>query len=263
MGKRLYVGNLSYDSTEDSIRAAFSEGGRTVTDVHIMTDRETGRPRGFGFVEMSSETEAQAAIEALDGTNLDGRSIRVNEARERTGGGGGRGGRGGGGYGGGGGGPGPLVGPRPLQVSKHKHVTFAYTLTAADGTVLDRSPEGEPLEYVHGTNSIIPGLEEALEGTSSGESIQVTVPPESAYGNRDDTLVHDVPRDRFEAGASIEPGMQVTASGPEGDVAMVVVAVGETNVTLDANHPLAGESLHFDVDVVGVREATADELGPG
>ncbi len=104
MGKRLYVGNLSYDSNEDSIRAAFSEGGRTVTDVHIMTDRETGRPRGFGFVELSSEAEAQAAIEELDGKDLDGRSIRVNEARERTGGGGG--GRGGGGYGGGGGGGG-------------------------------------------------------------------------------------------------------------------------------------------------------------
>ncbi len=107
MGKRLYVGNLSYDSTEDSIRAAFSEGGRNVTDVVIMTDRETGRPRGFGFVEMGSDAEAQAAIESMDGASLDGRNIRVNEARERTGGGGGGGGGGGrGGYGGGGGGRG-------------------------------------------------------------------------------------------------------------------------------------------------------------
>ena len=94
MGKRLYVGNLSYDSTEDSLRAAFSEDGRTVTDIHIMTDRDTGRPRGFGFVEMGSEQDAQAAIQAMDGSNLDGRSITVNEARERQprGGGGGRGG---------------------------------------------------------------------------------------------------------------------------------------------------------------------------
>jgi len=104
MGKRLYVGNLSYDSTEDSIRAAFSASGN-VTDVHVMSDRDTGRPRGFGFVEMGSDAEAQAAIEAMDGANLDGRNIKVNEARERqprSGGGGGGGGYGGGGGGGGG-----------------------------------------------------------------------------------------------------------------------------------------------------------------
>ena len=92
MGKRLYIGNLSYDSTEDSVRSAFSEDGRTVTEVHIMTDRDTGRPRGFGFVEMGSDDDAQAAISALDGSNLDGRNIKVNEARERQprqGGGGG------------------------------------------------------------------------------------------------------------------------------------------------------------------------------
>ncbi len=92
MGKRLYVGNLSHDSTEDSVRAAFSKDGRNVTDVHIMTDRDTGRPRGFGFVEMGSDNDAQAAIQALDGSNLDGRNIKVNEARERQprqGGGGG------------------------------------------------------------------------------------------------------------------------------------------------------------------------------
>ena len=93
MGKRLYIGNLSYDSTEDSVRTAFSEGGRTVTEVHIMTDRDTGRPRGFGFVEMGSDDDAQAAISALDGSDLDGRNIKVNEARERqprqSGGGGG------------------------------------------------------------------------------------------------------------------------------------------------------------------------------
>ena len=95
MGKRLYVGNLSYDSTDDTVRAAFSEDGRTVTEVHVMTDRETGRPRGFGFVEMGSDSDAQAAIEALDGAELDGRNLKVNEAQERkprTGGGGGGGG---------------------------------------------------------------------------------------------------------------------------------------------------------------------------
>jgi RNA recognition motif-containing protein len=101
LGKRLYVGNLNYKTTEDDLRAAFSQGGRNVTDVHIVTDRETGRPRGFAFVEMASDEEAQAATSELDGMSLDGRNIQVNEARERTsgprgGGGGGGGGRRGG-----------------------------------------------------------------------------------------------------------------------------------------------------------------------
>lgn len=84
MGKRLYVGNLSYDTTEDGLRAAFSENGLSVTDVHIAMDRESGRPRGFAFVEMSSDQEAQSAIEHWDDRELDGRNLRVNEARERT-----------------------------------------------------------------------------------------------------------------------------------------------------------------------------------
>lgn len=92
MGKRLYVGNLSYDTTDDGLRAAFSECG-TVADVHILTDRDTGRPRGFGFVEMGSDQDAQAAIEAWDGKELDGRALKVNEARERQARGGGGGDR--------------------------------------------------------------------------------------------------------------------------------------------------------------------------
>jgi len=97
MGKRLYIGNMSWDTTEDTLMAALSEGGRTVTDLHIVLDRETGRPRGFAFAEFASDEEAQAAIDALDGTELDGRPLRVNEAQERKprGGGGGGGGRGG------------------------------------------------------------------------------------------------------------------------------------------------------------------------
>ena len=102
MGKRLYIGNLNYSTTEDSLRAAFAEDGRTVVDVHLVTDRDTGIPRGFAFVEMSSESEAQAAIEALDGADVDGRNIRVNEAHARPDGGGRGGGSGGGGGGGGG-----------------------------------------------------------------------------------------------------------------------------------------------------------------
>jgi len=98
MGTRLYIGNLSWDTTEDGLTAALQEGGRAVKEVSVITDRETGRPRGFAFAEMENDEDARAAIEALDGMELDGRNLRVNEARERQprpGGGGGGGGGGG------------------------------------------------------------------------------------------------------------------------------------------------------------------------
>ena len=108
MGTKLYVGNLSFNTTEDTLRAAFATNGRAVKSVAILRNPETGRSRGFAFVEMGTENEAKAAIEDLDGTELDGRPLKVNEARERAPGGGGGGGGGGGrgGYGGGGGGGG-------------------------------------------------------------------------------------------------------------------------------------------------------------
>ena len=107
MGSRLYVGNLPYNCDEQQLRDLFGQGGRTVREVKLVTDRETGRPRGFGFVEMGSQEEADSAIRALNGQQFGGRPLTVNEAREREAGGGGGGGRGGGGgYGGGRGGGG-------------------------------------------------------------------------------------------------------------------------------------------------------------
>jgi len=105
-GARLYVGNLSFNTTEESVRELFAQDGRTVVEVKLVTDRDTGQPRGFGFVEMASAQDAQAAISACNGQALDGRTLKVSEAQERSGGGGGGGGggRGGGGRGGGGGG---------------------------------------------------------------------------------------------------------------------------------------------------------------
>ena len=95
MGTRLFVGNLSWDTTDQTLRDLFSEGGRSVKDVHIVSDRETGKPRGFGFIEMSTPEEAQTVIDSLDGAMLDGRNIKVSEAQERQP----RGNRGGGGGG--------------------------------------------------------------------------------------------------------------------------------------------------------------------
>jgi cold-inducible RNA-binding protein len=104
MGKRLYVGNLSYSVNETDLRDAFTAEGYEVSEVKVVMDRDTGRPRGFAFVELTTDEGASKAIENLNGRDLQGRTITVSEARERTGGGGGGGG--GGGYGGGGGGGG-------------------------------------------------------------------------------------------------------------------------------------------------------------
>ena len=115
MGSRLYIGNLPFTTTEEELRTLFSNGGRTVRDVKIMVDRETGRSRGFGFVTMGSDSEAQQAAQAMNGQNVGGRAIRVNEAEDRPGFAGGGGGGGGGGRrfeGGGGGGGGYRGGDR-------------------------------------------------------------------------------------------------------------------------------------------------------
>jgi RNA recognition motif-containing protein len=103
MGKKLYVGNLPYSATEESLREAFGAAG-TVTSVSVITDRDTGQSKGFGFVEMASDAEAQKAIQSMNGQNVGGRQIKVSEARPKGSGGGGGGGGGRGGYGGGGGG---------------------------------------------------------------------------------------------------------------------------------------------------------------
>ena len=107
MGNRLYVGNLPFSADEEAVRQLFSDNNRSVTEVKLITDRDTGRLRGFGFVEMATQEDVDGAIRDLDGHQMDGRALKVNEARERTAGGGGGGfGGGGGGFGGGGGGGG-------------------------------------------------------------------------------------------------------------------------------------------------------------
>lgn len=118
MGSKLYVGNINFNTTEEQLKAHFEGEGRTVTDVRVITDRETGRPRGFAFVTLSSDDEARAAMEALDGAEFEGRPLRINEAFEKErndrggAGGGGGGDRGRGGPRGGGGGGGGRGGPR-------------------------------------------------------------------------------------------------------------------------------------------------------
>ncbi len=150
-----------------------------------------------------------------------------------------------------------------MEVANNRVVEIDYTLKDNDGNVLDSSEGGNPLAYVHGTQSIIPGLEEALSGSEEGQSLQVTVPPEKAYGERNDELQQQVPREVFQTDAELQPGMRFQAVGEQGTQIITVIEVGEEQVKIDANHPLAGQELNFDVKVVGVRDATEAEIEQG
>jgi FKBP-type peptidyl-prolyl cis-trans isomerase SlyD len=150
-----------------------------------------------------------------------------------------------------------------MQIAANKVVTINYTLTDDQGQVIDSSEGREPLAYLQGASNIIPGLEKALEGKSTGDSLKVSVAPNEGYGERSDELVQEVPRNLFENADSIEPGMQFQAQSEAGPQLVTVVGVGDESVTIDANHPLAGTTLNFDVEVVDVRDATAEEAEHG
>jgi FKBP-type peptidyl-prolyl cis-trans isomerase SlyD len=150
-----------------------------------------------------------------------------------------------------------------MQIANNAVVGIDYTLTDDQGTVLDTSDGRQPLYFIQGVGQIISGLEEALEGKAAGETFDVRIPPEKAYGERNDNMVQQVPRDRFPADQEVAEGMQFHANTPQGPVTVVVTKVGLEEVTVDANHPLAGQSLNFNVNIVEVREATAEELDHG
>lgn len=150
-----------------------------------------------------------------------------------------------------------------MQISANKVVSIHYTLKNDAGEVLDSSSGREPLAYLQGGGNIVPGLEKALEGKSTGEKVNVSVVPEEGYGPRHDGLMQEVPRDAFQGVEDIKPGMQFHAQGPQGPLVVTVVEAGDDTVKVDGNHPLAGETLHFDVEVTDVREATEEEKEHG
>lgn len=150
-----------------------------------------------------------------------------------------------------------------MQITADKVVAFDYTLTDAEGEVIDSSEGQEPLLYLHGQGGIIEGLERALEGRIAGDQLQVTVEPEDAYGFRDDELLQHVPREQFEDVDDLEIGMQFQADTDDGLMVFTVVEVADDVIQVDGNHPLAGETLNFDVTIRDVRDATDEELQHG
>lgn len=152
-----------------------------------------------------------------------------------------------------------------MQISENTVVAFHYTLTNNAGETIDSSLQrGEPLSYLHGHGNIIPGLEKALLGKSSGDKLNVTVTPEEGYGERHDQLIQDVPASAFDgADGNLQPGMQFQAETEAGPRLFTITAVDGDQVTVDGNHPLAGETLTFDVEITDVREATEEEQSHG
>jgi len=150
-----------------------------------------------------------------------------------------------------------------MQAEKDKVVVFHYHLTDAAGTVIDSSREREPLAIIFGHGSIIPGLEQAIAGHAAGDSFDVVVPPEQGYGTRREDFTQRVPKKYFRDGEHLQPGMTTVLSTQEGYRSVTVLKVGSSVVDVDLNHPMAGKTLHFAIEISDVRDATAEELEHG
>jgi len=150
-----------------------------------------------------------------------------------------------------------------VDISADKVVTIHYTLKDDAGTVIDSSAGGEPLAYIQGHGNLVSGLEKALEGKPEGSTVEVSVSPEEGYGKHDAGLIQRVPKRTLQGAGQISKGMQFQARTEDGMRLFTVTGIIGDMVTLDGNHPLADQTLHFDVEVVEVRGATAEELEHG
>jgi FKBP-type peptidyl-prolyl cis-trans isomerase SlyD len=150
-----------------------------------------------------------------------------------------------------------------MQIGDRTVATFHYTLTDDSGRVLDSSVGGEPLTYLHGSGQIVPGLERQMAGHSAGDTFQADVAPEDAYGVSDPQLLQVVPRRQFQGVDDLEVGMQFQADAGQHSMPVTVTKIDGDEVTVDANHPLAGQRLHFAIEVTDVRDASLEELTHG
>ncbi len=151
-----------------------------------------------------------------------------------------------------------------MTIAAQKVVSIHYKVMDSESNeVIDSSENAEPMTYLHGARNIIPGLEQALEGKVEGDAFEVTVAPAEAYGERSEDRVQQVPIEAFQGMEKVEPGMRVSAQTEQGAIELVITAVEGDSVTVDANHPLAGKSLTFEVRVESIRDASEEELAHG
>jgi len=148
-------------------------------------------------------------------------------------------------------------------ITAHKAVDIHYILTNQAGEEIDSSLREEPLPYIHGTEALVPGLEKELEGKTVGDKIVVSVAPAEGYGEINPDFKQTVKRDLFQFEGEIEIGMRFEAEAEHGIELVTVVGLDEEHIIIDANHPLAGETLNFDVEIMAIRDATAEELEHG
>lgn len=150
-----------------------------------------------------------------------------------------------------------------MQLTKDKVAVLNYTLKNKEGEIIDESKDGT-FSYLHGARNIIPGLENALEGKQAGDETNVVIEPKDAYGERNLENIQRVPVDMFPADAELKEGMQFEAQSPDGaPVIVTITAIDGGEVVVDGNHPMAGIELHFDVELVEVRDASKEELEHG
>ena len=151
-----------------------------------------------------------------------------------------------------------------LQAEKGRVVAFDYILRDADsGEEIERSDEGSPNVYLHGHRNVLPGLEEAVAGKQEGDAVTVTLPPERAYGLRQDNSVHRVPIKHLVFRGKLKPGMVVQLNTDQGRRSVTVLKAGRHSADIDANPPLAGQAVRFDIEIVGVRAADPEEVSHG
>jgi FKBP-type peptidyl-prolyl cis-trans isomerase SlyD len=151
-----------------------------------------------------------------------------------------------------------------VKISRDRVVCMDYTIRLVNGRMVESSVGQEPLTYLHGRRQIVPGVEKAIEGLESGALLELVVPPDEAYGDRDPAGVFVVPRAAFPGDEEISPGMMFSASRPDGkNITFRVIEANDELVLVDTNHPLAGETLHISIHVHHVRSATTDELYSG
>ena len=148
-----------------------------------------------------------------------------------------------------------------MKIANNSIVTIDYTLKDDEGNLLDSSSENGTLQYIQGLGKLSPKLEEALEGKSEGESINVILEPKDGFGEYDETLVTEVPKDNFDSTEDIKVGMQFWAEDDNGESYPVTICkITDTTITVDANHELAGKRLHYAIKVLDVREASEEDI---
>lgn len=150
-----------------------------------------------------------------------------------------------------------------MNIQDNCIASIHYTLSDAEGEVIDSSEGQEPLDYLHGAANIVPGLEAALLGKTQGDKLKVTVKPEQGYGERDEHLIQELPLSMFGGVEKVEVGMEFHAETENGMQVVEVIGIDGETVVIDGNHPLAGLDLNFEVEVTGVRSATEEELAHG